>query len=65
MLQFNKKKQKQNTFCHCPKCSNELISSGSFISDEDIVTYKCTECNEISMWNFDIAPVPILLELEL
>jgi len=52
----------QKTFCYCPLCWNELISSGSFVSDEDVVTYKCTQCTLITRWNFDIAPAPILLK---
>ena len=55
-----KKEYKQTTFCYCPNCSNELISSGSFISDEDIVTFICVKCCVTSEWDFD-APAPILL----
>lgn len=51
------------TACYCPECNNELISSGSFVSDEELVTYKCTECGNESKWYFD-APVPILIEGE-
>ncbi|MDU6995999.1 MAG: hypothetical protein E6356_14150 [Terrisporobacter othiniensis] len=52
------KKQKQTTFCYCKNCKNELISSDSFVSDEDVVTYKC---GMVSEWDFD-APAPILLK---
>lgn len=55
-----KKKYKQTTFCYCPNCSNELISSGSFISDEETVTFICVKCGVTSEWDFD-APSPILL----
>lgn len=55
-----KRKIKQSTCCYCPNCNNELISSSSFISDNEFVTYKCTRCNEISKWLFD-SPVPILI----
>ena len=59
-------KPKQLTFCYCPECRNELISSNSFVSDlyingENEVTYNCTKCGHISKWNFDIAPIPILM----
>lgn len=58
-----KRKLKQTTFCYCPNCRNELVSSGSFISDKKFVTYKCTECGEVSKWLFD-PPVPILIKKE-
>lgn len=51
----------QRTFCYCSKCNNELIGSHSFVSDEEYVTYKCTECGNISIWDFD-GLCPILLE---
>lgn len=61
---LNKKKHKQTCFCYCPECRNELISGNSFVSDEEYVTYKCSECGYISCWSFDIAPVPIFLQRE-
>ena len=60
MSWFKRKKvAKQGTFCYCPNCKNELISSGSFVSDEELVTYKCTSCGTVTEWLFD-APAPIL-----
>jgi len=53
----------QSTYCYCPKCRKDLISSGSFVSDEDLLTYKCTLCNQVSEWYFD-CPVPILISPE-
>lgn len=64
MFNWLKKKSKQTCSCYCPECRNELISSNSFISDEDYVTYKCSQCAYISCWSFDIAPVPIFLQRE-
>ena len=29
-----KNKPEQGTFCYCPRCKTELISSGSFVSDK-------------------------------
>ena len=55
---------KQKTFCYCPLCGNELINSDSFVSDEDVVTYKCTKCLLVSRWDFDSAPVPVLIKNE-
>jgi len=52
----------QSLFVYCPLCFNELISSDSFVSDEDVVIYKCNKCFLVSRWNFDIAPVPILIK---
>lgn len=61
MFKIFRKKEKQTTFCYCKNCKNELISSDSFVSDEDVVTYKCVKCGMISEWDFD-APAPILLK---
>jgi len=55
-------KRSQNAFVYCPKCENELISSQSFVSEEEVVTYKCTKCGEVSKWDFDICPIPVLLK---
>ena len=54
-----KKQPKQGTFCYCPRCKNELIHSGSFVSDKELVTYKCSLCDTVTEWLFD-APAPIL-----
>lgn len=52
--------EKPTLFLKCINCENELISSGSFISDdENGVKYKCTDCGRISIWNFDILAVPV------
>ena len=56
-----KKKYKQTTFCYCPNCKNELISSGSFISDDNLVYFECVKCDVRSEWDFD-APAPILIK---
>lgn len=61
MFKIFRKKEKQTTLCYCPNCKNELISSDSFVSDEDVVTYKCVKCSIVSKWDFD-APTPILLK---
>ena len=58
------RKEKQRTFCYCPSCHNELISSGSFISDDEVVVYQCSKCEQYSYWNFDIAPVPLIIHLD-
>jgi len=52
---------RQRTWCFCPKCRNDLCSSGSFVSDLEWVTYRCSKCGHTSRWHFD-APVPILLD---
>lgn len=55
------KKRKQTCFVYCPKCTNELVSSFSFIEDIDgIVKYKCDKCGNISFWDFAHFPVPYL-----
>jgi len=55
------KYNRQRTFCYCPLCQNELISSNSFVSDEDVVTYKCAKCLLVSRWDFDSSPMPMLV----
>ena len=52
----------QQTFCYCPLCFNELISSDSFVSDEEFVTYKCSKCGLVSRWDFDSAPFQVLIK---
>ena len=55
------KKPKQTCFVYCPKCKNELISSGSFVEDNDgIVKYKCSGCGNGSFFVFIHYPVPYL-----
>lgn len=29
-----KRKSKQSTYCYCPRCNNELVSSYSFVEDQ-------------------------------
>jgi len=58
-----KKRRKQTTFCYCPNCNNELVSSNSFLSLDELVTYKCSKCNSVSQWLFD-TPAPILIKSE-
>ncbi len=56
-----KRKPKQTTYCYCPRCNNELVSSNSFVEDQDgIVKYRCSKCDEITFWDFIHYPVPIL-----
>ena len=63
MKLFNifKRKPKQTSFCYCPKCKNELISSNSFVREDDCCAYyKCSKCGKETMWRLD-TPVPFLL----
>lgn len=61
MLNLLKRKPKQYTKCYCPKCNNELVSSTSFVEDNDgIVKYKCCKCGLITFWDFVHFPVPYL-----
>lgn len=57
-------KPRQSTWCYCPKCKEDLCSSDSLVMDDyDRVEYVCTNCGHWSLWNFDIAPCPILMEI--
>lgn len=62
------KRAKQKTFCYCPRCKNELISSDSYIEDKSknsFYTYfKCKKCGNTSIWDFN-PPVPILVSKNL
>lgn len=56
-----KRKPKQTAYYYCPRCNNELVSSNSFVEDQDgIVKYRCSKCDEITFWDFIHYPVPIL-----
>ena len=60
------KRRGQTTFCWCPNCKGELISTGSLWEDnvpEGVVTFNCKLCGWWSRWHFD-SPVPILLDLD-
>jgi len=60
-----KNKNKQSCFCYCSECNNELCGTDSFVSDVNgIVTYKCSKCKVVSQFDFNVAPVPILIEKE-
>lgn len=54
------KQREQTTHCWCKNCGNELISSGSFFEDTDLVRYVCSRCGLLTEWLFD-APVPLLI----
>lgn len=62
---FKKKKteSKQGTFIYCPNCDNELISSHSFVKDEELVSYCCKRCGTETDWLF-AAPAPILMYVD-
>lgn len=46
--------------CYCPECKDPLNDQAD-CEDADLVTYKCNNCGATSKWNFDIAPIPILM----
>lgn len=54
-----RRNKKQTTFCYCPECNAELISTGHLLADLDWVYFKCNNCSKVSVWDFD-APCPIL-----
>lgn len=55
------KKKKQNTYCYCPVCHQDLVGTNSFVKDIDNVYYRCSRCGCQSVWDFD-SPVPLLLK---
>lgn len=55
---------KQNTYCWCPGCRNDLVSQGPAFQGYDasgLVKYRCGECGNVSRWLFD-APCPLLID---
>ena len=61
--QLWKIKINNHVFCYCPECNNELCGTNSFVSDVNgIVTYGCSKCEVVSQFDFNVAPVPILIE---
>jgi len=46
--------------CKCPKCG-DILNDQAECTDTDLVRYIC-ECGHKSEWNFDIAPVPVLMK---
>ena len=50
---------RQTTWCYCPGCKQDLVSSNSLVSDTDVVLYHCVECGTESRWDFDHYPCPV------
>ena len=46
--------------CFCPNC-RDILQDQADCEDTDLVRYRCTTCGHRSVWNFDIAPCPILI----
>lgn len=59
-----KKKPRQTTFCYCPVCKSELISTNSYVGHSEFVRFKCTNCKTESKWIFD-TPVPLRLQSDI
>jgi len=47
--------------CKCPGCGDPLNDQAD-CTDTDLVRYTCNKCGDTCAFNFDIAPVPILVE---
>jgi hypothetical protein len=62
-MRLRKQARKQNTFCWCPLCGEDLCSNRSFKSDTETIKYECSNCGCRSSWNFD-APLPILIKFD-
>lgn len=49
--------------CYCFNCKEILNDKSTCIKlDESIYEYECSKCKSVSIFNFDIAPVPILIK---
>lgn len=53
----------QTTFVYCPTCGLEQCANNCFVSDTDLVRYRCVDCGTRTAWDFD-APVPLLMATE-
>lgn len=51
----------RSTYCWCPECGNDLCRDSFMSENVGVVDYKCSRCERESVWNFAIAPIPILL----
>ena len=58
------KNKQQTTFCYCPVCKSELISTNSFVGDSKFVRYRCNKCKTDSKWIF-ATPVPFCVESDM
>ena len=64
---FQKNKRKKDIMkscgciCYCPKC-NDILNDQADCLDFNFVYYHCNVCGHDSVWNFDIAAMPILLK---
>ena len=47
--------------CWCPVCKDPLNDQAA-CEDTDRVSYTCSKCGCKSEWNFELAPVPILMK---
>jgi hypothetical protein len=47
--------------CYCPECGNGLPFTDSFLSDTDLVRYRCSWCGRETGWYFD-CPGPFVVE---
>lgn len=53
--------RKCGCICWCPGCGDILNDQAKCWDRGTGVTYICSQCNVESLWNFDIAPVPLLI----
>lgn len=49
--------------CYCPQCK-DILQDQAYCTVTDLVRYTCS-CGYESVFNFDIAPVPILWDEKL
>lgn len=53
--------EKCGCVCLCPFCNDILNDQADCKDDQDGVFYKCNNCGKCSHWDFDLAPIPVLL----
>jgi len=59
---INKLLKSNGCVCCCPNCKEPLTVGGYINSSE--FKYVCEKCGKWSIFNFDIAPVPIMVDRE-
>jgi len=47
--------------CYCSSCGDPLNDQASCVIEDTLVYYTCTCCGQVSVFDFGLAPCPILI----
>ena len=68
IARYNERKRRRKLLelcgcvCFCPNCK-DILQDQAECEDADLVRYRCNTCGHRSVWDFDIAPFPVLLSV--